>query len=158
LPWQPFLAFCIWGAHWRHLANTNDSCMCDGDAALCQITLTTCFLLHTPSSNCAADTHALPLKWRGSAQERSFWGLGWWVTEFDNVPQKNPPKRGVSRQFQAKLPKSKNCHNSEIIHPISPKYDDETHTINGTSWVVHQSHTWHTTWLTSAILNINITS
>ena len=46
-PWQPFLAFYVWGAHWRHLANTTEPSMCGGDAALCQITLTTCsiFLL-----------------------------------------------------------------------------------------------------------------
>jgi len=45
LPWQPFLAFYIWGAHWRHLKNTTEPSMCGGDAALCQITLTTCLLL-----------------------------------------------------------------------------------------------------------------
>ena len=45
LPWQPFLYFCIWGTHWRHRANTTDPSMCGGDAALCQITLTTCFSL-----------------------------------------------------------------------------------------------------------------
>ena len=39
LPWQPFLAFYIWGAHWRHLKNTSEPSMCGGDAALCQITL-----------------------------------------------------------------------------------------------------------------------
>ena len=44
LPWQPFLAFYIWGAHWRHLKNRIEPSMCGGDAALCQITLTTCFL------------------------------------------------------------------------------------------------------------------
>jgi len=38
-----FLAFCISGAHWRHLANTTEPSMCGGDAALCQTTLTTCF-------------------------------------------------------------------------------------------------------------------
>jgi len=42
LPWQPFLAFYILGAHWRHLKNTTEPSMCGGDAALCQITLTTC--------------------------------------------------------------------------------------------------------------------
>ena len=31
------------GAHWRHLTNTTEPSMCDGDAACCQITLTTCF-------------------------------------------------------------------------------------------------------------------
>jgi len=44
LPWQPFLAFYIWGAHWRHLKNTTEQSMCGGDAALCPITLTTCFI------------------------------------------------------------------------------------------------------------------
>jgi len=28
------------GAHWRHLANTTEPSVCGGDAALCQITLT----------------------------------------------------------------------------------------------------------------------
>jgi len=32
------------------------------------------FLLHTPSSNRAANIHALWLKWRDSAKGRSFWG------------------------------------------------------------------------------------
>jgi len=45
LPWQPFLAFYIWGAHWRHLKNTTEPFTCGGDAALCQITLTTCLSL-----------------------------------------------------------------------------------------------------------------
>ena len=31
-----------WGAHWRHLACTIEPFMCGGNAALCQITLTTC--------------------------------------------------------------------------------------------------------------------
>jgi len=31
-----------WDAYWRNLANTIESSMCGGDAALCQITLTTC--------------------------------------------------------------------------------------------------------------------
>jgi len=30
------------GAHWRHLANTTERSISGGDAALCQITLTTC--------------------------------------------------------------------------------------------------------------------
>jgi len=32
-------------AHWRHLANTIEPSMFGGDAALCQIVLTTCFLV-----------------------------------------------------------------------------------------------------------------
>ena len=37
------LAFCIWGAHWRYLVNTTESSVYGGDAALCQISLTTCY-------------------------------------------------------------------------------------------------------------------
>jgi len=33
----------IYGVHWRHLANTTEPSMCGGDAALCQITLNTCY-------------------------------------------------------------------------------------------------------------------
>jgi len=52
--WQLFLAFvglvarqvapmCHRGrAHWRHLPNTIETSVCGGDAAFCQITLTTC--------------------------------------------------------------------------------------------------------------------
>jgi len=36
----------IWGAHWHHLANTTEPSMCGGDSALCQITLTTCYIHH----------------------------------------------------------------------------------------------------------------
>jgi len=43
LPWQSFLAFYIWDAHRRHLKNTTERSMCGGDAAFCQITLTTCY-------------------------------------------------------------------------------------------------------------------
>jgi len=35
------------GAHWRHLANTIEPSVCGGDMALCQITLTTCYLFDT---------------------------------------------------------------------------------------------------------------
>jgi len=31
-----------WGAHRRNLPNTVEPSMCGGDAALCQVTLTTC--------------------------------------------------------------------------------------------------------------------
>ena len=37
-----FLAFYICGAHWRNPANTTELSVCGGDAALRQITLTTC--------------------------------------------------------------------------------------------------------------------
>jgi len=39
----------IWDAHWCHLANRTEPSMSGGDAALCQITLTTCskLVMHT---------------------------------------------------------------------------------------------------------------
>ena len=37
------LSFYIWSAHWRHVANTTEPSICDSDAALRQITLTTCY-------------------------------------------------------------------------------------------------------------------
>jgi len=41
--WQSFfLAFNIWHAHRRHLANTTEPSVCGGDAALCQITCCCC--------------------------------------------------------------------------------------------------------------------
>ena len=33
----------IYGGRWCHLANTTEPFMCGSDAALCQITLTTCY-------------------------------------------------------------------------------------------------------------------
>ena len=38
-----FLVFYICGAHWRHPANTTEPSVCGGVAALCQVTLTTCY-------------------------------------------------------------------------------------------------------------------
>jgi len=73
------------------------------------------------------------------------------------MPQKTH-KRGVNRHFQAKLPKSKNCNISETVYPISLKFDDEAHTTNETSCVVHHYRTENATWLTSAILKIDVIS
>jgi len=36
------------GAYWRHLANANELSVCGGDAAFCQITLTTCLCCYRP--------------------------------------------------------------------------------------------------------------
>jgi len=55
LPWQPFLAFYIRDAHWRHLANTTKLSVCGGDAALCQITLTTCYYFRPHRSTTYVD-------------------------------------------------------------------------------------------------------
>jgi len=42
--WRKHMFSCIhWRAHWRHLTNTTEPSLCSGDAALCQITLTTCY-------------------------------------------------------------------------------------------------------------------
>jgi len=35
------LSIYIWSVQWRHLANTTEPSVCCGDAALCQVTLTT---------------------------------------------------------------------------------------------------------------------
>jgi len=35
------------GSHWCHLPNTIEPSMCDGDAALCRITLTVCLFFRT---------------------------------------------------------------------------------------------------------------
>jgi len=32
------------GSHWRNLVNTTELYMCGGDAALCKITMNTCFV------------------------------------------------------------------------------------------------------------------
>jgi len=39
--------FLYMGSHWRHLANTTKQSTCGADAALCQITLTTCYYYRT---------------------------------------------------------------------------------------------------------------
>jgi len=40
------------GAHWRHMVNTTEPSMCDGDAACCQITLITYFALDSGAKRC----------------------------------------------------------------------------------------------------------
>jgi len=57
----------MWGAHWRHLANTTELCICGGDAALCQITLTTCSMLFY----CTETQHALDSCWPNQELELS---------------------------------------------------------------------------------------
>ena len=82
--------------------------------------------------------------------------VGRTVQDLFNIHPQNLPNWGVNRHFQAKLPQFQNCNISETIHPISQKFDDETHTINDTSWVVHHYRAGNRTWLTSAILKIDI--
>jgi len=68
------------------------------------------------------------------------------------------PKRGVNRQFQAKMPKSLHRNISGIINPTNLRFEDGIQTTKGTSWVVHHCPKANTTWLTAAILNIDMTS
>jgi len=43
--------------HWRHLKNTTEPSMCGGDAALCQITFTTCYVYRPSSVVCLSVCH-----------------------------------------------------------------------------------------------------
>ena len=40
---ETIFGFLYMGSHWCHLANTTEQSMCGSDAALYQITLTTCY-------------------------------------------------------------------------------------------------------------------
>jgi len=53
---EPVRFGCRWGAYWRNLANTIELSVYVGDAALCQITLTTCFSIQTVYKHCLART------------------------------------------------------------------------------------------------------
>ena len=58
-----FLSCYICGAHWSHPANTTEPSVYGSDAALCQITLTTCFCLFVYEisqerlNRCAPNSH-----------------------------------------------------------------------------------------------------
>ena len=65
------------------------------------------------------DCYAEWLKWRVSAQGRSFWGSGRWVTSWGKMLPQNSPNRGVNRQFQAKMPKSLHRNISGTINPTN---------------------------------------
>jgi len=61
------------------------------------------FIDPTPSSNRCTDCYAEWLKWRVSAQGRSFWGSGRWVTLYGkNIPQKIPQKGAWIGNFKPK--------------------------------------------------------
>jgi len=62
-----------------------------------------------------------------------FWGYDDERHYFGNVFQKPTQKGREYRHFRAKCKNLKNGDISETIDSISPKCDDETHTINGTS-------------------------
>ena len=64
LPWQPFLAFCIWGAHWCHLKNTTEPSMCGADAAnLIQVV--------NQLSNYFDDLHQILKEWHKKAVDEN---------------------------------------------------------------------------------------
>ena len=75
-----------------------------------------CFLVPTPSSNRAADVHALWLKWRGSAQGRSFLGLGRWVTFWGKCAPKTLQRGAGIGVFKPKSQNTKSCILSKIPH------------------------------------------
>ena len=75
----------------------------------------------------------------------------------ENIPQKLP-KKGVNRQIQAKTPKSLHRNISGTINPTKQRFQDGIQTTKGTSWVVHRYPKANTTWLTAAILKIDMTS
>jgi len=67
---QPFLAFYTRDAQCCHLADTTEPSMCGGDAALCQITLTTCYIIviircYVTLSSWAIDNTRLQLDFDG---------------------------------------------------------------------------------------------
>jgi len=70
----------------------------------------------------------------------------------------NSPKRGVNRQFQAKTPKSLHRNISRNINPTNQRFEVRTQTTKGTSWVVRHYHKANITWLTAAILKVDMTS
>jgi len=79
-----------------------------------------CFFLDPAlSSSRRTDCFAEWLKWRVSAQGRSFWGSRWWVTSYGKIFPKNSPKRGVNWQFQAKTPKYLHRNISGNINPTN---------------------------------------
>jgi len=63
-----------------------------------------CFFLDpAPRSNRRTYYYAQWLKWRVSAQGRSFWGSGRWVTSYwENIPQKLPQKGAWIGSFKPK--------------------------------------------------------
>jgi len=66
--------------HWRHLANTIEPSMCGGDAAFCQVTLTTClsgpplFLINCPFPCGDLDLHLIRVS-SGATRIRSSNGI-----------------------------------------------------------------------------------
>jgi len=54
--------------HGHHLANTIQPFVCSGDAVLCQITLTTCFVTYDNTETCNWSLH-----WKNNSSVKSFY-------------------------------------------------------------------------------------
>ena len=67
-------------------------------------------------------------------------------------------KGGVNRQFQAKTPKFLHRNISGTINPTKKRFKDRVQTTKGISWVVRYYSIANKTWLTAAILKIDMTS
>ena len=105
-------------------------------------------------------SHKLWLIWRGSAQEGPFWGKDdEWHYLGETCPT-NPLKTGVNRHFQAKLPNLKIAifpkPYTRSVQNLMAKLTPSTARRGWSTRAV--GPIWNTTWLTSAILKINIAS
>ena len=88
-----------------------------------------------------------------------FWQIKYLIW-YGKICPKTPPKRGVNRQFQAKTPKSIHRNisgtitlNSDELAIWGPSSDQERHFVGGPHYPKA-----NTTWLTAAILKIDMTS
>jgi len=115
------------------------------------------FLYLGPRSNRWTNCYGLWLKRHVSAKEVPFG-----VTTIDDVIwgkyAPNSSKVGVSKQFQAKIPKYQNRSMSKTVNLIKPKFEDKAETTTRTTWVGYHCPKTNTTWLTAAIIKIAMTS
>jgi len=81
---------------------------------------------------------------------------GW--RHMGKISPKNSPKRGENRQFQAKTPTFLHRNISGTISPTNSLFEIGIQTTKGTSWVVRRYPKVNTTWLTAAILKIDMSS
>jgi len=117
------------------------------------------FLGYGPRSNRRTDFYVEWLKWRVFAQGRSFWGSGRWVTSCGENMSPKLPKRDVNRQFQ--LPKRQNVYTSQYLRNyFIRRTSDVRAKFRPRNARRHSAITpkANTTWLTAAILKIDMTS
>ena len=117
------------------------------------------FLDPATRSNRCTDTYAEWLKRRVSAQGRSFLGIRTMGdVMLGKYAQKNSPKSAWTGSVKTKKRKSIHRNISGTISPINNLFEDRDQTTKSTSWVVHIYPKANTTWLTAAILTIDMTS